>query len=59
MQATQPFEMPTVIILAMAHTFHIRRTEIWCVRRDGAWFSRIAHGNLNCYVLYIYNPFTF
>ena len=28
---------------AMAHTFHKRRTEIWSVRRDGTWFSRMAH----------------
>ena len=28
--------------------FHIRCIEIWSKRRDGAWFSRMAHGNLTC-----------
>ena len=33
---------------AMAHTFHIRRTTILTVRRNGARFSRKAHENFAC-----------
>ena len=38
---------------AMAHTFQMRRTEIWSVRRDGAQFSKMVHENLTCAPLFI------
>ena len=37
-----------ILACAMAHTFHIRRTENWYVRRNGTRFSRITYGNLTC-----------
>ena len=32
----------------MAHIFHIRRTKILTVRRNGARFSRMAHEKIEC-----------